>query len=481
MTTTKQYDDLNRLSSISSSPSNSFTYQYNAANQRTMNRLADGSYWRYGYDMLGQVVSGIKYWSDGTPVAGQQFGYTFDDIGNRTQTKAGGDQNGANLRLAHYTNNLVNQITGRDVPGSLDIMGDAIATNTVSVNGNPAYQKGEYFREQLGVTNTLTAQWQSVTVSLAPGPGSVTGHLFVAKTPETFTYDADGNLLQDGRWAYAWDGENRLLSMTSLTNTPTGSWLQLAFVYDYQGRRIQKIVSTNNNGNGYVGEYTNRFLYDGWNLIGELENGSLMRSYVWGADLSGSPQGAGGVGGLLQISYSGVNYFVVYDGNGNVASLVNAANGAIAAKYDYGPFGEVIRATGPMAKLNPFRFSTKYDDDETDFLYYGYRYYSPSGGRWLSKDPLQEHGGQNLYGFIGNDSINHTDELGLMTYGQMESDVAYLNSQLQLKPIPCCCDKQKLVWATLQAVSYDSPKVTMKIHHRITPKNVDCPTQILYY
>jgi RHS repeat-associated protein len=40
-----------------------------------------------------------------------------------------------------------------------------------------------------------------------------------------------------------------------------------------------------------------------------------------------------------------------------------------------------------MAKLNPFRFSTKYDDDETDLLYYGYRYYNPSTGRWLSRDP----------------------------------------------------------------------------------------------
>ena len=40
-----------------------------------------------------------------------------------------------------------------------------------------------------------------------------------------------------------------------------------------------------------------------------------------------------------------------------------------ASNYAYGPFGEVIRATGPMAKINPFRFSTKYQDDETDLLY----------------------------------------------------------------------------------------------------------------
>jgi RHS repeat-associated protein len=57
-----------------------------------------------------------------------------------------------------------------------------------------------------------------------------------------------------------------------------------------------------------------------------------------------------------------------------------------------GPFGEVLRATGPMAKANPFRFSTKFQDDETDLLYYGYRYYSTSTGRWLNRDPLEEIG-----------------------------------------------------------------------------------------
>src|SRR6266403_1857079 len=58
-----------------------------------------------------------------------------------------------------------------------------------------------------------------------------------------------------------------------------------------------------------------------------------------------------------------------------------------------GPFGELLRATGPMAKVSPFRFSTKYQDDETDLLYYGYRYYNASTGRWISRDPVGESGG----------------------------------------------------------------------------------------
>jgi YD repeat-containing protein len=64
MTTSKQYDYLSRPGSISSRPSNSFAYQYNAANQQTLNRLLDGSHWRYSYDSLGQVISGNKYWVD---------------------------------------------------------------------------------------------------------------------------------------------------------------------------------------------------------------------------------------------------------------------------------------------------------------------------------------------------------------------------------------------------------------------------------
>jgi RHS repeat-associated protein len=77
-----------------------------------------------------------------------------------------------------------------------------------------------------------------------------------------------------------------------------------------------------------------------------------------------------------------------------------------------GPFGEVIRATGPMAKANPFRFSTKYQDDETDLLYYGYRYYTASTGRWLSRDPLGEKAAFNLYGFVNGNPLSRIDTDG---------------------------------------------------------------------
>ncbi|MGA2751797.1 MAG: RHS repeat-associated core domain-containing protein [Verrucomicrobiota bacterium] len=440
MTTTKQYDYVNRLTSISSTGGSvsagpvSFAYTYNPANQRVRSTLVDGSYWVYGYDSLGQVISGIKYWSDGTPVAGQQFDYTFDTIGNRTQTEAGGDQTGANLRLAHYTNNVLNQITSRDVPGDVDVMGLLLASNTVTVNSNTPYRRGEYFRDQLAVTNTSAAVWTNITVA-SPGQASVSGHAYVARTPETNTYDLDGNLLSDGRWTYSWDAENRLTNMTSLSGAPSGSQLNLSFVYDYMGRRIQKVVSTNNSGS-YIGEYTNNYAYDGWDCVAILNSSlGLVNSFLWGTDLSGSMQGAGGVGGLVQVNYYGsssTNAFPAYDGNGNVVALVNAADGSTLSLYEYGPFGELLRATGPMAKLNPLRFSTKYDDDESDFIYYGHRYYNPSTGRWVNRDLLKEcgfrlsqigdamgdddinpHNEGNTYQFVQNGPVSGIDAFGL--------------------------------------------------------------------
>ena len=46
-------------------------------------------------------------------------------------------------------------------------------------------------------------------------------------------------------------------------------------------------------------------------------------------------------------------------------------------------------------------------------MYYGYRYYSPDLGRWISRDPIEEQGGFNLYAFVNNDPVNKIDLLGL--------------------------------------------------------------------
>jgi hypothetical protein len=265
MTTTKSYDLLNRLSSISSAPSAQsavgFSYTYNSANQRTRMQMADGAFWVYEYDSLGQVKTGKKYWPDWTPVAGQQFEYGFDDIGNRVTTKAGGDEGGANLRSATYWANNLNQYTARDVPGYVDVMGLELATNSVTVNSASTYRHSEYFRKEISVSNGSVPVWQSVTVA-APSETTVTGSVYVPKTTESFSYDTDGNTLSDGRFNYTWDAENRLIRLVA--NTSVGPQNRLDFGYDAKGRRIAKRVWNNTSG---TGNPTNdlKFVYDSWN------------------------------------------------------------------------------------------------------------------------------------------------------------------------------------------------------------------------
>ena len=247
MTTFKQYDFLNRLTSILSSNStlgvfDSHGYSYNSANQRTAATNVDNSTWNYQYDALGQVTSGVKNWGDGSLVAGEQFGYSFDNIGNRQTTTAGGDQWGANPRYASYTANNLNQYPSRTVPGAVDIIGSATNTSTVTVNDLPTYRKSNYYRLQLPLNNSSGSVWQAATNLAVLNEGTnfvvqtnITGNIFLPQTPENFTYEADGNLTQDGRWTYAWDAENRLVNMTSLSTGPAGSLLKLDFSYDYQG------------------------------------------------------------------------------------------------------------------------------------------------------------------------------------------------------------------------------------------------------
>lgn len=399
MSTTKSYDNLNRLTQIRSVDSvssvvSSHTYDYNSANQRTKRTDADNSYWDYTYDSLGQVTSGHRKWADNSSVAGQQYDYLFDDIGNRKTATLNGN-------TGTYTANSVNQYTQRTVPGFVDVIGTAASNATVTVNNQSTTRQSEYFHKQLSVVNSSAAVYTNIsTVGVRKNAGTnqqdvvttVTGKRFVAQTPESFTYDADGNMISDGRFAYVWDAENRLVSATSLTNAPTASKRKVEWTYDYQGRKIRQTIYDGSSGS-YVTTADLKFVYDGWQCVAELTatNNTVVRSYVWGLDLSGTTDGAGGVGGLLIInSVANGVHFCAMDGNGNVSALVNTGDGITSAAYEYSPFGETIRATGVMARENAFRFSTKRTDDTTGIVLYEYRPYQPPTGLWLSRDPIAE-------------------------------------------------------------------------------------------
>jgi len=167
-------------------------------------------------------------------------------------------------------------------------------------------------------------------------------------------------------------------------------------------------------------------VYDGWRVLEELTATqsspfTLQSSYTRGLDLSGTLEGAGGIGGLLALTRdpagSATSAYYFHDGNGNVSTLVSASD-ALVASYTYTPFGGTLTAAGSWAPVNAYRFSAKECDAFTGLYYYGFRYYNPGTGRWLSREPLGERASPNLYGFVNGDPLNMWDVLGLFGDGR---------------------------------------------------------------
>lgn len=144
------------------------------------------------------------------------------------------------------------------------------------------------------------------------------------------------------------------------------------------------------------------------------ETDSFDRFYVWGLDLSQSLQGAGGVGGLLATSDGSLTHAFLYDANGNLGQQVDYENGEIKNDQEYDPYGRNLTPKYGDGELH--QFGTKILGEETDSLYYGYRYLSPKTGRWIRRDPIAEIGGINLYSYANNNGLNFNDLLGLLLY-----------------------------------------------------------------
>jgi RHS repeat-associated protein len=180
-------------------------------------------------------------------------------------------------------------------------------------------------------------------------------------------------------------------------------------------RRICKEYSWS--GGAWVMTNSMFYVYDG-NLVVQERDGSdsPQVTYTRGRDLSGTPQGAGGIGGLLARSQLAApiaqTAFYFCDANGNVTALITT-NQLIAAKYSYDPFGGTTSQGGPLASANIYRFSSKEFHANSGMYYYLYRFYDPGLQRWINRDPIEEKGGINVYSYIGNAPVTKIDPLGL--------------------------------------------------------------------
>lgn len=428
-------------------------HQYDDAGRRANARREDGTHWDYSYNSRSEVTRALKKTPSGPTVPGMDFSYRYDDIGNRKRAWSGEDSSETSPTW-EYATNAFNQYTRIDHSGRFDILSRADAavtpstatTNASVVSGGP-FDQGNLRGARMQLNNASGGKLVTTTLARSGG-GSETVKTWVPDDEQAFSYDDDGNLLNDGRWVHTWDGENRLVSMVPTSAALSGGVpnIELRFAYDWMSRRIGKTVVDKTSGPAVYKHVS--YAYDHWNPVVEWERstfltdgapvslagtGVLKRTHLWGLDIGSSGtaaleganfQAAGGVAGLAVSTYyhdSGLKDFFVpsYDAIGNVIAWSDS-NGILLHRMDFDPYGNTVfseKIDGATISTNApsFGFSTKMRDVESGLHYYGARFHSPLTGRWLSRDPLDEDGGINLYSFTSNDAVNGYDILGFKT------------------------------------------------------------------
>ncbi|WP_205572084.1 RHS repeat domain-containing protein [Akkermansia muciniphila] len=228
---------------------------------------------------------------------------------------------------------------------------------------------------------------------------------------EAFTpqYDADGNQTlvktSTGIWTVTYNAENRPVKFESEDG---GTTVECA--YDSMGRRFEKKVTVG----GTTGFHA-RYLYRDYLQVAECdltgETPVLVRSYLWDP----SEPEVTRVLAMTRWEANGTqvkeHLYCMHDAMKNVTSLFGEARGR-RALYEYRPYGGLVTSEGNMAQENKFRFSCEYMDDELGLIYYNYRHLNPRDGRWISRDPIAEQGGWNLFAFVNNNGIINFDYLG---------------------------------------------------------------------
>ena len=311
----------------------------------------------WSYEANRNLVTAVENKLENTVIS--NYGYTNDLLGRRTEMIRSGTVFAAGDTLS-YSYNDRSEVTGAN-------------SNAAGTTYNYAYSFDN-------IGNRLTANLAGTPWTYTANNLNEYSAFTINQVAETPSYDDDGNMLTRDGWTQTWNGENRLIKAEKGT-------AKLEFAYDYMGRRIFKKVYNGETLTSHI-----RFVYNGYKLIEELNalnNNAVLRRYTWslvGLDTPVSVYDAS----------ANATYYYNTDANKNITELTDAT-GAVVAHYEYSPFGKVLVANGTYASINPFRFSSEYHDDETALVYYNYRYYSPELGRWMSRDPIGEKGGENLY------------------------------------------------------------------------------------
>ena len=353
----KAFDELGRLSTIKrNGGKHTTTYTYETASD-------------------GGQTGRVKTVKNGS----HSENYTYDTWGNVTKVTENSSQSGK-----AYAYDAQGQLIREYDPDKKVWLGykyDA-GGNMTEVRSYPAAENGDPEGEGTVIKKfAYGSAWKDQLTAMT-----------VEGTTRNFTYDANGNLLSDGKYTYSW-------TKGSLLAKVTGDSLEAAYTYDASGIRTSKTV------NGVKTEY----LTAGGSILAEKKNGKWQQ-YLYD-----------GSGQLMAIRYKGADYYYIRDGLMCITGLVDANGGAVV-NYRYDSWGKLISITGSMAgtlgKDNPYRYKGYYYDDETGMYYISVRYYNPEIARFINTDTedildISSHlYDKNLYAYCDNNPIMRKDTGG---------------------------------------------------------------------
>jgi len=414
------YNDTNRTRSITvdfGPFSKTITYGYNAWGQKISCQYPDGTEYKYTYNGENRLT-GITIPNEGeVSFSANQYGmptlvilpggtvksFGYDAL-NRLATNAVFDPAAKAVMSRSYARNIIGNITGQQTEyGNYEYQYDVIdqLTNALApycaegfaydLMGNRFYSKyaGNETNEMEYSANNLN-QYLSVTSVVSV---------------RAYSYDLNGNQLTYYRQAtngwttnyLVWDIEDRLTAITNQEGEVA------RYTYDPFGRRLSKVV----NGN------TNYYLYADEGLIGEYDSaGNEICSYGYQPNSLWMNNPVWMHTTIPSLNDGGTNYLYYLNDHLGAPQTLVRKNGAVAWAAAMDAFGNVHVLPGAVV-TNNLRFSSQYYDEESGLHYNTMRYYDPVSGRFLSRDPIGELGGLNVYRFLGNDPLDYIDAYGL--------------------------------------------------------------------
>jgi RHS repeat-associated protein len=397
-TSTYTYDSLGRLTQTGDGAGNQISFAYDLAGNQTSVIYPSAKTVARAYDADNRLASVTDWLGDKTT-----FAYNPDSgIASTTFPAATGN-------FDSYSYNTADQLTGI----------------TFAQTGGSALASLSYTRDPAGLLSAETATG-------LPGQGSTSYSYtpleqLASAGSNTYKYDkADDLTVKDTTTSYTYDQANQLTASGTITHVgmtvPTGT-----YAYDSLGERISATAAPRAYSYDQAGRLTAAapsgtaaatFAYNGdglrttenipggasatfaWDTTGPLPLllSDGQNSYIYGpADLP-----------IEQISSSGIPSYLHHDQLGSTR-LITSQTGAHAGSFTYSPYGTLTASTGTVT--TPLGYAGQYTDPQAGLVYLRARYYDPSTGQFLTRDPLEAQTRQP-YSYAGDNPTNYTDPTG---------------------------------------------------------------------